>query len=331
MPAASSRSAPVEALFADPQHPYTLGLLGSIPNCDGASERLAAIRGMVPIRSPCRRAAVSTRAVRWPTRAVAAKRRRWSRSRRPSHRLLEGAARACPGRREHGMSAPLLQVSRPRQALPGQQGGRSAARRRRGEGGRRRLFRFASGRNAGAGRRIRLRQVHYRPPVAAPDRADRRRIVFEGRDVRAADTRRCARFAATCRLSFRIPTPRSTRACASARSWPNRCACTASPAAASCGTRIADLLSTVGLSPWHRARYPHEFSGGQRQRIGIARALAVTSETHRLRRAGLGARRVDPGPGHQPVPGSAARSSASPMSSSRTTWRWCSTSATASR
>jgi peptide/nickel transport system ATP-binding protein len=40
--------APVERLFAEPQHPYTVGLLGSIPRLHAEEERLAVIRGQVP-------------------------------------------------------------------------------------------------------------------------------------------------------------------------------------------------------------------------------------------------------------------------------------------
>jgi oligopeptide/dipeptide ABC transporter ATP-binding protein len=39
--------------------------------------------------------------------------------------------------------------------------------------------------------------------------------------------------------------------------------------------KVDELLRTVGLSPEHGNRFPHEFSGGQRQRIGFARALAL--------------------------------------------------------
>jgi oligopeptide/dipeptide ABC transporter ATP-binding protein len=42
--------------------------------------------------------------------------------------------------------------------------------------------------------------------------------------------------------------------------------------------KIADLMETVGLSPEHGNRFPHEFSGGQRQRIGVARALALNPQ-----------------------------------------------------
>jgi oligopeptide transport system ATP-binding protein len=39
-------------------------------------------------------------------------------------------------------------------------------------------------------------------------------------------------------------------------------------------SKVAGLMTTVGLPPNQMRRYPHEFSGGQRQRIAIARALA---------------------------------------------------------
>src|SRR3712207_5429068 len=40
--------APATALFHTPQHPYTVGLLGSLPRLDQRREHLAAIRGAVP-------------------------------------------------------------------------------------------------------------------------------------------------------------------------------------------------------------------------------------------------------------------------------------------
>jgi oligopeptide/dipeptide ABC transporter ATP-binding protein len=45
--------APVQALFDAPQHPYTVGLLGSVPRLDVQRTRLAAIEGQVP--NPLRR------------------------------------------------------------------------------------------------------------------------------------------------------------------------------------------------------------------------------------------------------------------------------------
>jgi peptide/nickel transport system ATP-binding protein len=40
--------APVASLFAHPHHPYTIGLLGSIPQLHFEQDRLAVIEGQVP-------------------------------------------------------------------------------------------------------------------------------------------------------------------------------------------------------------------------------------------------------------------------------------------
>jgi peptide/nickel transport system ATP-binding protein len=56
--------APVQALFEAPQHPYTIGLLGSIPRLDADRARLASIDGQVP--SPLRRAPGCSFAERCP-------------------------------------------------------------------------------------------------------------------------------------------------------------------------------------------------------------------------------------------------------------------------
>ncbi len=56
--------APVQALFEVPQHPYTVGLLASIPRMEGERTRLASIEGQVP--SPLRRSAGCSFAERCP-------------------------------------------------------------------------------------------------------------------------------------------------------------------------------------------------------------------------------------------------------------------------
>ena len=40
--------APVETLFSRPEHPYTVGLMGSIPRIDRQTPRLATIEGVLP-------------------------------------------------------------------------------------------------------------------------------------------------------------------------------------------------------------------------------------------------------------------------------------------
>ena len=81
------------------------------------------------------------------------------------------------------------------------------------QGGRRRQLHRRGRQDAGAGRRIRLRQIHREPAGAAADRAGRRqRPLRRPRPAARSTPTSCAPSAATRRSSSRTPTRRSTRA-----------------------------------------------------------------------------------------------------------------------
>ena len=127
-------------IYERPAHPYTKGLLDSIPRLDQKGQELYAIKGLPPnlTRDPAR-AARSTRAARTRRTSAATNRppllrgRRRARQRLP---LLEGGARWTSAAGEADPRGP-----RPGQALPADPGHRVQEAGRRGQGRRRRRLR----------------------------------------------------------------------------------------------------------------------------------------------------------------------------------------------
>ena len=270
--------APVGQLFANPRHPYTQGLIRSIPRIDKAAvrkTRLQTIAGVVPrlIDPPpgCRFAPRCNFATDECRRA------------QPALRELEARPQGClypcgsdrPMSEPSTMSEPLLRVARLTKQFPLKGGlfGRQAGSVHAVDGV---DFEIGHGETlglvgkSGCGKSTTGRCVLR---LIEPSSGE---INFEGKDVRrlAADELRILR--RDIQIIFQDPyaslNPRMNvgaiigealiihRLTKTRRQFEER---------------VVELLETVGLQADHMGRYPNEFSGGQRQRIGIARALAV--------------------------------------------------------
>ncbi len=321
-----------------PQHPYTVGLLGSIPRLDRRTSHLATIEGMVPnMANAAAPAAASPRAALSPARPASPRRRRWCDVSAGSLVALhQGAAgkagvvmavrsvlnvfRPSPqerlrvvgrvgaegagvggGRRKEDPPTPDIESELRSPRTPplrfatrgegeddrparGRRSGQTFRRRPFGvrtadrvhQGGRWRQLQRRCRRDAGAGRRIRLRQVHRQPAGAAADRAGRRPHPLRGPRPPGAGRQRIARLPP--RRADHLSGPlRLAQPAHDSQPDPDRAAGAARSRAAVAAVASAsrNCCAWSGWSRALRAATRHEFSGGQRQRIAIARALAV--------------------------------------------------------
>ena len=278
---------PKSAVFRDPQHPYTWGLLGSIPRVGRPRvQRLTGDPGRAAVAARAAARAAASRPAA-PTASISARPGRSS----PSGSRRAAATRAISTRRrgvrsrsgrrrEHERLEPgPARGGRPRQALPRADERREARRRRcvhavdgvslevrRGE-----TLGIVGESGCGKSTLGRL-LVRLHEPTSGTVR-------FGGDDITTLSRRELRPFRREMQMIFQDPyaslnprkrvgqivaDPFEIHGVGSTRGDP-RAAC------GSCSRSSASRRTTS-------TAIPHEFSGGQRQRIGVARALALSPQ-----------------------------------------------------
>ncbi len=265
--------ASVDRLFANPRHPYTQGLIRSIPRLDLAAThraRLETIAGVVP------------KLINPPVGCRFAPRCRFATPECAQGAAAAARGRAGPSSRLHprrtggpAMSEPLLRVWNLTKEFPVQSGlfRRQAASVHAVDGV---DFHIDSGETlglvgeSGCGKSTTGRCVLR---LIEPTSGE---ITFEGRNVIALDGSDLRALRRDIQIIFQDPyaslNPRMTVGAIIGEALIIH---QLTKTRRQFEERIVELLETVGLQADHMSRRPHEFSGGQRQRIGIARALAV--------------------------------------------------------
>jgi peptide/nickel transport system ATP-binding protein len=268
-------SGPAADIFRRPRHPYTMGLLRSVPRLDRPRQsQLATIEGMPPdLRDPppgCRFAPRCPHRIAvcaTPVPLVTVGRGHVSACHRAKERLRNQAVKKGSALSATDLPDPILSVRNLRTHF---KVGRSIVKAVDEVS-----FDVPRGRTLGlvgesgcgkttVGRTV-LRLVD---PTGGE-------MTFEGIDLAKIRPRQLAKLRRRVQVIFQDPyntlNPRMTVQQILAepllvhRLAPNR---------AAAADRVADLLAQVGLLASMATRYPHQLSGGQRQRVGIARALA---------------------------------------------------------